>query len=231
MSHRHAQLTLDGDHWSVEDLGSTNGTFVGGPDGTFPGDPLPVDQRHELAPDERVYVGAWTTGRRPAGDRGREVGVGHPVTHPSRSEERRYEHLSPFELKSRLLSIASAPLAPVGPLLDAGRGNPNWVATRPGEAFFLLGTFALGECRRTAAAVGVPGGGAGAAAVGIGGTAAVDRIADRLRQFLASNADVPGADLLGAVVDLGIGEGFEPDAWVHELTSGSSAISTRRRTG
>jgi hypothetical protein len=60
VSHRHAQLTLDGDRWSVQDLGSTNGTFVGGSDGTYPSDPVPADQRHELAPDERVYVGAFT---------------------------------------------------------------------------------------------------------------------------------------------------------------------------
>jgi hypothetical protein len=60
VSHRHAQLTLDGDRWSVQDLGSTNGTFVGGSDGTYPTDPLPADQRHELAPDERVYVGAFS---------------------------------------------------------------------------------------------------------------------------------------------------------------------------
>lgn len=60
ISHRHATLTLAGEQWSVEDLGSTNGTFVGQPDGTFPSDPIPAQQPHELADDERVYVGAWT---------------------------------------------------------------------------------------------------------------------------------------------------------------------------
>ena len=38
VSHQHAELTLDRDRWYVEDLGSTNGTFVGAP-----GDPLPDD--------------------------------------------------------------------------------------------------------------------------------------------------------------------------------------------
>ena len=61
MSHQHAQLTLDHDRWYVEDLGSTNGTFVG-----TPGDALPTtadrtaDERHELDDDERIYLGAWT---------------------------------------------------------------------------------------------------------------------------------------------------------------------------
>ena len=33
-------------------------------------------------------------------------------------------------------------------MLNAGRGNPNWIATAPREAFFLLGSFGLEECRR-----------------------------------------------------------------------------------
>ena len=32
--------------------------------------------------------------------------------------------------------------------LNAGRGNPNWVATEPREAFFLLGQFAVTESKR-----------------------------------------------------------------------------------
>ena len=32
-------------------------------------------------------------------------------------------------------------------MLNAGRGNPNWIATEPREAFFLLGQFGLCECR------------------------------------------------------------------------------------
>lgn len=32
-------------------------------------------------------------------------------------------------------------------MLNAGRGNPNWIATTPREAFFLLGKFGLEECR------------------------------------------------------------------------------------
>jgi hypothetical protein len=60
VSHQHAQLTLDRDRWYVEDLGSTNGTFVGAPGEPLPDTPLPPRQRRELADDERVYMGAWT---------------------------------------------------------------------------------------------------------------------------------------------------------------------------
>ncbi|MET0921246.1 MAG: FHA domain-containing protein [Acidimicrobiia bacterium] len=60
VSHMHAQLVLDRDRWYVEDLGSTNGTFVGAPGDPLPDTPLPPRQRRELADDERVYIGAWT---------------------------------------------------------------------------------------------------------------------------------------------------------------------------
>jgi hypothetical protein len=60
VSHRHAQLILDRDRWYVEDLGSTNGTFVGSPGEPLPDTPLEAHRRRELDDDERVYVGAWT---------------------------------------------------------------------------------------------------------------------------------------------------------------------------
>jgi FHA domain-containing protein/double zinc ribbon protein len=59
ISHRHAQLNLTGERWSVQDLGSTNGTYVGAP-GAYPNQQLPPRQRRELADDERIYLGAWT---------------------------------------------------------------------------------------------------------------------------------------------------------------------------
>ncbi|MEO9325013.1 FHA domain-containing protein [Nocardioides sp. C4-1] len=60
ISRRHAQLTTDGRRWFVEDLGSSNGTYVGGALGTLPKTPVPVGQKVEVRPDERVYLGAWT---------------------------------------------------------------------------------------------------------------------------------------------------------------------------
>ncbi len=60
VSRRHAQLTTDGARWWVEDLGSSNGTFVGPASGPLPTVPLVAGQRQELVEDDRVYVGAWT---------------------------------------------------------------------------------------------------------------------------------------------------------------------------
>lgn len=60
VSRRHAQLTSDGRRWFVEDLGSSNGTFVGPASGPLPEEPIPVGSRTELDADDRIYVGAWT---------------------------------------------------------------------------------------------------------------------------------------------------------------------------
>ena len=60
VSRRHAQLTTDGSRWFVEDLGSSNGTYVGGGLGSLPGTPIPVGQKTEVTGDDRIYLGAWT---------------------------------------------------------------------------------------------------------------------------------------------------------------------------
>jgi len=60
VSRRQAQLTTDGQRWWVEDLESSNGTFVGPASAALPTDPLPPGQRRELAMDDHIYVGAWT---------------------------------------------------------------------------------------------------------------------------------------------------------------------------
>ncbi|HZW43157.1 MAG TPA: FHA domain-containing protein [Dermatophilaceae bacterium] len=60
VSRRQAQLTTDGQRWWVEDLQSSNGTYVGAASGPLPEDALPPGQRRELAQDDRIYLGAWT---------------------------------------------------------------------------------------------------------------------------------------------------------------------------
>ncbi len=60
VSRRQAQLTTDGTRWWVEDLQSSNGTYVAPASGPLPEDPIVPGQRRELDPDDRVYVGAWT---------------------------------------------------------------------------------------------------------------------------------------------------------------------------
>lgn len=60
VSRRHAEFTTDGRRWWVEDLGSSNGTFVGPASGPLPEEPIPAGQRVEIDDDDRIYVGAWT---------------------------------------------------------------------------------------------------------------------------------------------------------------------------
>ncbi|MBU0744349.1 MAG: bifunctional aspartate transaminase/aspartate 4-decarboxylase [Gammaproteobacteria bacterium] len=59
------------------------------------------------------------------------------------SEEKRYETLSPFELKNKLIQISTSTSERI--MLNAGRGNPNWLALEPRNAFFLFGHFAMEE--------------------------------------------------------------------------------------
>ena len=52
--------------------------------------------------------------------------------------EKKMENISPFELKNRLIDMADESLKKTArTMLNAGRGNPNWIATTPREAFFL----------------------------------------------------------------------------------------------
>ena len=55
------------------------------------------------------------------------------------------ENLSPFELSLFLEKKLHEENHNLETLLNAGRGNPNWTAPTPREAFFLLGQFATKE--------------------------------------------------------------------------------------
>lgn len=59
VSRRHAQLTFDGHRWYIEDLDSSNGTFVARAE-ALPDVPVPRRSKVELAGTSRVYLGAWT---------------------------------------------------------------------------------------------------------------------------------------------------------------------------
>ena len=58
-----------------------------------------------------------------------------------------YKSLSPFELKDKLIAIASSDAQRL--MLNAGRGNPNFLAMVPRWAFLSLGTFAMREAERS----------------------------------------------------------------------------------
>jgi aspartate 4-decarboxylase len=121
---------------------------------------------------------------------------------------RQYEKLGPFEIKDFLAKVASKAASEASTsYLNAGRGNPNWVATEPRDAFFLLGQFAVGECRRV---MDLP--------PGVGGMPKAPGIAARLEAWLAKHGDMAGAEFLAAMVPWAVKRfGFDADRFVHEL--------------
>ncbi|MDL2214960.1 aspartate 4-decarboxylase [Dysgonomonas sp. OttesenSCG-928-M03] len=129
----------------------------------------------------------------------------------SRRREQQLEQLSPFELKDNLIKLASdQQKEPVQTMLNAGRGNPNWTATVPREAFFALGQFGIEECKRPMAKP-----------EGLAGIPQKEGIAKRFEDFLETNKQMPGIDLLKGLYKYGIEKhGFIPDDWVFELAEG-----------
>jgi aspartate 4-decarboxylase len=121
---------------------------------------------------------------------------------------KKFEALSPFEIKDELISLAkSTSKRTQAAFLNAGRGNPNWVATTPREGFFLLGQFAITESRRVMEHP-----------AGLGGMPQAKGIAGRFEAWLAKHADMPGAGFLSAMLPFAVEKfGFEADAFVHEL--------------
>jgi len=57
-SRRQAYLTSADGYWYINDLESSNGTFVADATASLPDDPITA--RTQITPDMRIYVGAWT---------------------------------------------------------------------------------------------------------------------------------------------------------------------------
>src|SRR6185312_8896249 len=107
---------------------------------------------------------------------------------------RKFETLSPFEIKNELIALAKKTSRTAqSAFLNAGRGNPNWVATTPREGFFLLGQFAVTESKRVMQHP-----------AGIGGMPQANGIAVRLDAWLAKHADMPGATFLSSMVQFAV---------------------------
>jgi aspartate 4-decarboxylase len=121
---------------------------------------------------------------------------------------RKFETLSPFEIKNELINLAkTASRTTQSAFLNAGRGNPNWVATTPREGFFLLGQFAITECRRVMDR-----------SPGLGGMPQANGIAARLDKWLATQKEMPGAEFLSSMIKFAVKKfEFDADAFVHEL--------------
>jgi aspartate 4-decarboxylase len=121
---------------------------------------------------------------------------------------KKFETLSPFEIKDELIKLAKKTSRTTqSAFLNAGRGNPNWIATTAREGFFLLGQFAITESTRVMEHP-----------AGLGGMPAAPGIANRMAAYLSKHKEMPGAAFLAAMVPFAVKLfGFEPDAFVHEL--------------
>lgn len=126
----------------------------------------------------------------------------------SREAQKILSTLSPFEIKDELISLAKEHTAnSTSMMLNAGRGNPNWIATVPREAFFLFGQFALSECRNTMERQGI--------LAGI--VEDKSNLASRFEAFLQTNKNTPAAELLEKTYQYGINKhGFDKDACIRE---------------
>src|SRR5512133_4285078 len=106
------------------------------------------------------------------------------------------ETLSPFEIKDELIKLAKdSSRTTQSAFLNAGRGNPNWIATTPREGYFLLGQFAITESKRVMEHE-----------AGLGGMPQMQGIAARLARWLrlAKHAETPGASFLSSMVSFAV---------------------------
>lgn len=128
--------------------------------------------------------------------------------------EQALRFMSPFEVKNLLVAYAKdGDKSSARTMLNAGRGNPNWTAATPRAAFFLLGSFALEEARRT---IDRPD-------VGLAGMPPSKGCADRFQVFMqgrTTGSDAEGALFLQNALSWLTKQGFDPDDLIHEWTQG-----------
>ncbi|MDE6716617.1 MAG: bifunctional aspartate transaminase/aspartate 4-decarboxylase [Muribaculaceae bacterium] len=128
-----------------------------------------------------------------------------------RKKEQELSKMSPFEIKNELIKLAKRDARKsTDQFLNAGRGNPNWVATAPRQAFFLLGQWALQECELTFKDE-----------PGIAGVPASEGSMNRLRHFLMVNSTLPGALLLHEAIEYCTNElHLDEDSLAYEWAEG-----------
>lgn len=124
--------------------------------------------------------------------------------------EKIYGKISPFEFKNQLIDLAeTSQKKSTRALLDAGRGNPNWIASTPRDAFFTFGHFATQEAKQSWCHE------------DLAGIPQKYGIANRFFEYIEKNHNYPGTKLLKDIVNYGINDKkFNPDEWVFELVNG-----------
>ncbi|MBC9178656.1 bifunctional aspartate transaminase/aspartate 4-decarboxylase [Pseudoroseomonas ludipueritiae] len=120
-----------------------------------------------------------------------------------------YARLSPFELKDELIRLASGKANRL--MLNAGRGNPNFMATLPRRAFLRLGLFAVSESELSYSYM----------PVGIGGLPRIEGIEGRFERFVAEHRDQAGVTFLGRALSYVRDQlGLSASDFLHEMVDG-----------
>lgn len=126
---------------------------------------------------------------------------------------KQFAKLSPFELKDELIKLADTR---EHHLLNAGRGNPNFVATLPRHAFWQLGLFATTEAERSFAYM----------SEGVGGHPQREGIEARFEIFIQEHKGTPGVDFLNAAVSYVRDRlGLDAGDFLAEMTQGIIACN------
>jgi aspartate 4-decarboxylase len=126
----------------------------------------------------------------------------------------KYADLSPFELKDKLIEVAQA--TPDRALLDAGRGNPNFLATLPRKAFLRLGDFAIDEAERNYAYLD---GGFGGIPDGVG-------IVNRFDTFASNHKEQQGVQFLEKALSYAKDRlGIDKQVFLNELVNAHLACN------
>ncbi len=117
-----------------------------------------------------------------------------------------FADLSPFELKDRLIESASSNAQRL--MLNAGRGNPNFLATLPRWAFLSLGEFAMGEAERSYSYLNT----------GFGGLPEHEGIAQRFEIYANHHRTADGVVFLRAAISYIKDQlGLDRDAFLFEM--------------
>src|SRR5580698_7006025 len=129
-------------------------------------------------------------------------------------EQSKIATLSPFELKDELIKAAGggAVARPANAaMLNAGRGNPNFLATLPRHGFWQLGLFAMRESERSFAHM----------PEGLGGFPKPEGLEERFEIFTRDYKGVPGIDFLrGAISFVRDQLGFDGGEFLYEMCEG-----------
>ncbi len=114
--------------------------------------------------------------------------------------------LSPFELKDQLIALASSDAQRL--MLNAGRGNPNFLAMLPRLAFLSLGEFALLEAQRSYSYLNS----------GFGGLPQNQGIVQRFETYAGNHRGSDGVRFIQAAISYIKDQlGLDPDVFLFEM--------------